>query len=360
MASSLVEHMIFRNWCTMSEPALRSFAVAGVLAATLAFSGLGAPPAFADEPGETGGSSQESGDTGGESEQPGGNEAVPNESDEPAEPPASGPAEEPHQPEVDPPREADPGDAGGGGDSGGRDEQVPESPEPAPAYTPPYRNSITLPFIRLPAAGEIPFGSWPTVSTFYTTKQIPVPTLGEFLRSLQYVPTPAPAPGPQFRTQDEAPVADATTGTTGGRGGGGGGVMSEPTVFRAPLVTVPRAVTIAGKPPRATPGAPAGAPVPPGVTAPGVAGVRTPAIRGSVPPTPGVSTPPASTPLGGTPTTGAYPRGVMNPAMAEIAAVALPGVAGLLFLTFSGGLIGYRQANSVRYVRTAGAERFLP
>jgi len=39
--------------------------------------------------------------------------------------------------------------------------------------------------------------------------------------------------------------------------------------------------------------------------------------------------------------------------------VALPGLAGMLLLTFSGGLIGYRQANSVRFVRTAGAERFL-
>jgi hypothetical protein len=50
----------------------------------------------------------------------------------------------------------------------------------------------------------------------------------------------------------------------------------------------------------------------------------------------------------------------MSPTVAEIAAVAVPGVAGLLFLTFSGGMIGYRQANSVRYVRTAGADRFLP
>jgi hypothetical protein len=35
-------------------------------------------------------------------------------------------------------------------------------------------------------------------------------------------------------------------------------------------------------------------------------------------------------------------------------------VGGLMFLTFSGSVIGYRQANSTRYLRTAGAERFLP
>lgn len=136
--------------------------------------------------------------------------------------------------------------------------------------------------------------------------------------------------------------------------------MSEPGVFRAPLVTVPRAVTIAGKPPRATPGAPAGAAAAPGVTQPGAAGVRTPSIRGSVLPTPGASVPRAATPASASTTASAYPRGVMNPTVAEIAAIALPGVAGLLFMTFGGGLIGYRQANSVRYVRTAGAERFLP
>ncbi|PRC46063.1 hypothetical protein C6A85_91995, partial [Mycobacterium sp. ITM-2017-0098] len=243
--------------------------------------------------------------------------------------------------------------------SGGRSDPVVEEPAPAPVLRTPYSNSITIPFFRLPAAGEIPAGSLPRVSSFYTTISIPVPTLGEFLRSLQSVPAPGPAPGPQFRTQEEAPVADATTGTITGSGGGSGSIMSEPVVFHAPLVTVPRAVTIAGRPPR-TAGGPAGAAVPPGVTQPGVAGVRTATIRGSVAPTPGVSASPAATPRGASTTVGANPRGVMNPTVAEIAAVAAPGVAGLLLLTFSGGLIGYRQANSGRYVRTAGAERFLP
>jgi hypothetical protein len=54
-----------------------------------------------------------------------------------------------------------------------------------------------------------------------------------------------------------------------------------------------------------------------------------------------------------------YPRYLRSPTAGELAAVALPGAIGLLFLTFSGGLIGYRQANSVRFIRTQGAERFL-
>lgn len=341
----------------MTEPALRSLAVAGVLAATFVFGGLGAVPALADDPSEPDGSSQDGGDTGG-SQEPGGSEAVPNDTVDPTDPADGGPAEEPADDGgVTQPGPVDPGEDDG---SGGRGEPVPDEPAPAPTMRTPYSNSITIPFFRLPAADEIPAGSFPSVSSFYTTINIPVPTLGEFLRSLQYVPTPAPAPGPQFRTQDEAPVADATTGTT--TGGGGGNIMSEQAVFQAPLVTVPRAVTIAGKPPRTGPGAP-GAAMPPGVTQPGVAGVRTPVIRGSVAPTPGVSATPAATPRGAsTATAGGYPRSVLNPTVtvAEIAAVAAPGVAGLLFLTFSGSVIGYRQANSVRYVRTAGADRFLP
>jgi hypothetical protein len=39
--------------------------------------------------------------------------------------------------------------------------------------------------------------------------------------------------------------------------------------------------------------------------------------------------------------------------------LALPGVAGLLMVTVSGGFIGYRQANSAQVLRTQAAARFL-
>jgi hypothetical protein len=42
----------------------------------------------------------------------------------------------------------------------------------------------------------------------------------------------------------------------------------------------------------------------------------------------------------------------------ELALVAIPGLAALLAVTFGGGVIGYRQANSGRYLRTDAA-RFL-
>lgn len=332
----------------MVGPALRALAVAGVLIVAGVSGGVAAVPALA-QPTDTDGSGQTSDDpAGGGSEDAGGGGDT---TDDPVD--SGDPSEEPDEPE--PSRESAP-DQGGSGDYGGTDDPATESPAPTLRESP-FENSITLPFIRLPSAGEIPMGSWPTVSTFYTTVEIPVPTLGEFLEALQIVPSPAPPPGPAIRTQEEAPVADATTGATGG---GGGGSVAEPVIFRAPLVTVPRAGTVAGKPPRTLPGKP-GAAAPNGVTAPGVAGVATPVIRGSVPSTPGVTALPPASPTGGQfVRLGGNPRGVTNPTLAEIAAVALPGLAGLIFLTFSGGVIGYRQANSTRFVRTAGAERFLP
>ena len=45
--------------------------------------------------------------------------------------------------------------------------------------------------------------------------------------------------------------------------------------------------------------------------------------------------------------------------MSQIAAVAVPGVAGILVLTGAGGFVGYRQAKAGRAVRTAGTARFI-
>jgi hypothetical protein len=71
--------------------------------------------------------------------------------------------------------------------------------------------------------------------------------------------------------------------------------------------------------------------------------------------------PPARTmtPMTGEPTQLGYPRYLRSPTPGELALAALPGAAGLVVLTFSGGLIGYRQANATRIIRTHSAERFL-
>jgi len=89
---------------------------------------------------------------------------------------------------------------------------------------------------------------------------------------------------------------------------------------------------------------------------PAVAGARTPLIRGSLPPT-AASSP--ATPMSGQSARASSPQALRNPTVGELSVVAMPGVAGLMFLTFSGGVVGYRQANSTRLIGTTPAARFL-
>lgn len=65
------------------------------------------------------------------------------------------------------------------------------------------------------------------------------------------------------------------------------------------------------------------------------------------------------TPLSGQATRVGYPRDFRTPTIADLAALTVPGVVGLMFMTFGGSILGYRQANSLRFIRTQGAERFL-
>ncbi len=341
----------------MAEPGRRAFAAAGIVSLGLLIGGFTAAPVLA-QPSDTGGSTQSgSSDTGtssGATDSGSGSTGSSKPDTSTGGSDSGTSANAPDSTDDSPSVSVDTGTdeetrSGGSGGSTGQDVA------PPPKVSQRTSNSITIPMLRLPAPGEIPFGRLPTPSTFYTTVQIPVPTLSEFLTGLQILPPPPP-PGPSFRTQEEAPVVDATTGTARD---GGGYAGADPTVFRAPLVvTVPRAVTEAGSGPRLAAGAPGGGPAEPGFTAPGVAGAKTPAIRGSVSPTPGTTARPMA--REGAPRPEGLPRVTMNPTLAQITAVALPGVAGLIALTLSGGVIGYRQANSVRFVRTAGAERFLP
>jgi hypothetical protein len=228
----------------------------------------------------------------------------------------------------------------------------------SPVGTTKFKGSITIPILRIPRKDELPASGLPDPRLFYTTVVIPVPTLAEFFAAMQPQPEPAPQPGPAFRTQEEGPpVADS---------GGGGvdplstGVAAEPPVLRAPMVIAPLPIPL---PPAVEPvlplGASAGGGPAPVVVADTVAvGARAPIIRGSLPP---AVEPPARslTPMSGQATRLGYPRSLRNPTAGELAAIALPGATGLLFLTFSGGVIGYRQANSLRFIRTQGAERFL-
>jgi hypothetical protein len=229
-----------------------------------------------------------------------------------------------------------------------------------------FNGSITVPVLRIPRKDELPASELPSPCLFYTTLVRPVQMLADVFAAMQPQPAPSPAPGPAFRTQEAGPpVADSSGGGGGGVDAVSTGVAAEPAVLQAPLVIAPLPIPL---PPAVAPVAPLGASAgaaPPPVAVEAVeaveavaVGANAPAIRGSLPPT--VEPPVATlTPMSGQATRLGYPRYLRTPPAGELAAVALPGVAGLMFLTFSGGCIGYRQANSVRFLRAQDAERFL-
>jgi hypothetical protein len=221
---------------------------------------------------------------------------------------------------------------------------------------------------------RVVIGSGPTASRAespFTTVVISVST-GSLLR-LYGQPEPEPTPEPSFRTREEEPdTVDAVSG-----GGGSDFVAAgEPQPLEAPLVIAPGPVMA---PPAAPPVLPPVVPpvVPPVIVAPPpqlgprlsapthvpgspsiVAGGAPPGLRG---PAPAPAPPPA---------TGAVPVGTQGPRLdyqqylrtakvTDMAAVALPGVAGLLVMTFSGTVIGYRQAKAGHMLRQNQAVRFM-
>ena len=228
-----------------------------------------------------------------------------------------------------------------------------------------FNGSITIPIPRIPKRDELPASGLPNPALFYTTVVIPVPTLGDVFAALRPQPKPTPTPAPALRAQEKLP---AVVDSGGGGSGGGADPLSvaataQPPVLDAPMVVAPIPAPLApALPPIAPLDMAAGAgpkqAVPAEGRTRGSAGANAPVIRGSLPP----SVEPATkllTPTNGRSTRAGLPRYVRNPTSVELAAVALPGAAGLLLLTFGGGLIGYRQANSVRLLRAHGDARFL-
>jgi hypothetical protein len=231
-----------------------------------------------------------------------------------------------------------------------------------------FNGSLTIPVLRVPKRDELPAsGGWFDPSLFYTTVVIPVPTLSDVFAALQPTPEPTPAPAPALRTQPapflrtqvEAPAPVVDSGGGGGVEPASTGIAAEPPVLHAPMVVAPIPIPL----PRvvAPLGMSAGAGPKQAVALvdSAAAGARAPLIRGSLPPAAVEPQAKALTPMSGQATRLGYPRYLRNPTATELAAIALPGATGLLFITFSGGCIGYRQANSVRFIRTHGAERFL-
>jgi hypothetical protein len=54
-----------------------------------------------------------------------------------------------------------------------------------------------------------------------------------------------------------------------------------------------------------------------------------------------------------------YTDYLRNAGLSQVAALAVPGVAGMLVLTGAGGLVGYRQAKAGHAVHTSGTARFV-
>jgi hypothetical protein len=54
-----------------------------------------------------------------------------------------------------------------------------------------------------------------------------------------------------------------------------------------------------------------------------------------------------------------YPEYLRSAGLLQVAALAVPGVAGMLVLTGAGGLLGYRQAKAGHAIHTSGTARFV-
>jgi len=55
-----------------------------------------------------------------------------------------------------------------------------------------------------------------------------------------------------------------------------------------------------------------------------------------------------------------YTDYLRSPGLPRLAGAALPGIAGILLMTFAGGVVGYRQASAGRMIRSTAAARYLP
>jgi hypothetical protein len=183
-------------------------------------------------------------------------------------------------------------------------------------------------------------------------------------------PKPTPQPAPTFRIMEEAPVeAIDTVDTTPMANGSDLPVVQAPVII-PPIRLAPSRPITGSVPARGSEPATGSGSVPAGegtqVLGAGPAGAPAPAVRGSVPPTGATPTPSTSAMFNSGFSSGSgnpvlregYPQYLRSARITQVATVALPGLAGLIALTASGGVIGYRQANSGRYLRSE-AERFI-
>jgi hypothetical protein len=189
----------------------------------------------------------------------------------------------------------------------------------------------------------------PPVDLAPLPEEVPAPPLAPVLPPIDQPPGVPAEPGP----------VDATTVGAGAflHGGNEPPVLTAPVIV-APVPAMPVPIVGASIAPRATFGGPAF------TSSPRWAGEPAPSIRRPSTSEPLLREPPATnaglTARGQTFKEAGYSNEyVRSPRLSEMAAVALPGVAGMLIMTASGVCLGYRQAMAGQPLRTQGADRFL-
>lgn len=165
---------------------------------------------------------------------------------------------------------------------------------------------------------------------------------------------PPPPPQPTFKILQEEPVVEASGGNAN-RGTAVADSAGDLPVMQAPAIAPPVRIALP-RPVAGTTPADAGGQV----SGAGAVGVNGPAPRGSVGQTGSTAegANASASAMGRPAVRQGYQHYLRSARTGQVATVAVPGLIGLLALTASGVVTGYRQANSQRYVR-AGAERFL-
>lgn len=182
-------------------------------------------------------------------------------------------------------------------------------------------------------AGPIPMLLQIPVQILYEINGIAQPLIEAAVTGLATAASHLPFPPASTLPLFVSPGPSAGVGMSAGGSRGPGTTVPEGPRFTPPGVPAP---VVAPDPPRH-------------VTAPPPAKQQTPPPES-----------PASNELLAAPT---YRMGYVDylraAGMGEVAAVAVPGVTGILVLTSAGGLIGYRQARAGRAVRAGGPARFM-
>ena len=213
-----------------------------------------------------------------------------------------------------------PGGGGGGGGGGGLPINLPGGP-----IVPPMQLPLPLPGEVVPDIPGIPVEPLISAVTGLATAAAELPFTPI---TLPVIVAPVGLPG--------IGVGAGAGGGGGGGGAGGAGGGVAPRIPPRPGVP---------EPPRVT-GKPGGKPASPRSTEPGPQQNSQPLSSGS-------GLVPAPSYRAG------YVEYLRAAGLGEVAAVAVPGITGLLVLTGAGGLLGYRQARAGQSVRAGGTGRFM-